>query len=298
MGEKVIEDFAGLVADRILPIEMISKITVLAQGALWKHRMVRRPSNAERRPSSLAVTESNIVTHLLATHRVLLENGSIELAEAPPDDAEEGDLAQRITATFRRTLPALRMAGKWLRSNTRYLSQGLKHAANGDEVPTGAKDSPRGRDKRGGGSAVIIGGIRDFWREYTRFSEALINAFPVEKLPELRTQLEEDVDMAGFLPLRKYMTGADGKPLGTARHPPSENGKVNGDAVPSEDGTTQSRDQVHPNEEQLMRIADILTDAMAIAEDEVSIPKVAARVGVLNDFCSTLLPFSRMITSA
>ncbi|EKM56730.1 uncharacterized protein PHACADRAFT_254023 [Phanerochaete carnosa HHB-10118-sp] len=268
MGEKGIEDFASLVADRILPIEMISKIIVLAEGALWKHRMVRRPSNAERRPSSLAVTESNIVTHLLATHRVLLENGSVELAEAPPEDAEEGDLAQRITATFRRTLPALRMAGKWLRSNTRYLSQGLKNTANGDEQPFGTKDTPRGRDKRNGGSAIVIGGIYDFWREYLRFCEALVNAFPAEKLPELRTQLEEDVDMAGFLPLRKYMAGPDGKPLGTAKHATSENGKANGELPASQDSTVQPSDQVHPNEEQLMRIADILTDAKAVAEDE------------------------------
>lgn len=268
MGERVIEDFAGLVADRILPIEMISKIIVLAEGALWKHRMVRRPSNADRRPSNLAATESNIVTHLLATHRVLLENGSVELAEAPPEDAEEGDLAQRITATFRRTLPALRMAGKWLRSNTRYLSQGLKRTTNGEEESPAPKDAstPRSKDKRNGGSAIVIGGILDFWREYVRFCEALVNAFPVEKLPELRTQLEEDIDMAGFLPLRKYMAGVDGKPLGTARHPPSENGKTNGDAL--QERPVQARDQVHPNEEQLMRIADILTDAKAVAEDE------------------------------
>ncbi|GJE98730.1 Telomerase activating protein Est1 domain-containing protein [Phanerochaete sordida] len=267
MGERAIEDFAGLVADRILPIEMISKIIVLTEGALWKHRMVRRPSNAERRPSNLALTESNIVTHLLAAHRVLLENGSIELAEAPPEDAEEGDLAQRITATFRRTLPALRMAGKWLRSNTRYLSQGLKHTTNGDEEPSAVRDTPR-KDRRNGGSAITIGGIHDFWREYVRFCEALVGAFPGEKLPELSTQLEEDIDMAGFLPLRKYMAGADGRALGPARRPPSENGGANGDAPGQQENPLLARDQVHPNEEQLMRIADILTDSKAVAEDE------------------------------
>ena len=264
MGERVIEEFAGLVTDRILPIEMISKIIILVQGALWKHRMVRRPSNAEKRSSRLAVTESHIVTHLIAAHRVLLENGIVELAEAPPEDAAEGDLAQRITATFRRTLPALRMAGKWLRSNTRYLSQSLKAPSNGVEEIAVAKD-PKGRDRRGGNSVITVGGIYDFWREYARFSTSLISAFPVENLPKLSTQLEEDVDMAGFLPLRKYMVGSDGKPLGSTKHHPS-------DSVQPATSTADPQDPcaVHPNEEQLMRIADILVDANAVAEDEVS----------------------------
>lgn len=264
MGEKVIDEFVGLVSDRILPIEMISKIIILVEGALWKHRMVRRPANAEKRSSRLAATESNIVTHLIATHRVLLENGIVELAEAPPDDAAEGDLAQRITATFRRTLPALRMAGKWLRSNTRYLSQGLKQAANGDEAaPSTSRDTGRNRDRRQGSATITIGGIHEFWREYARFGNSLVGAFPAEKLPELRTQLEEDVDMAGFLPLRKYMTGSDGKPLGIARQTPAESPE-------EQQERAQGREQVHPNEEQLMRIADILADAKAVAEDEVS----------------------------
>lgn len=263
MGERVVEEFAALVTDRILPIEMISKIIILVQGALWKHRMVRRPSNAEKRSSRLAVTESHIVTHLIAAHRVLLENGIVELAEAPPEDAAEGDLAQRITATFRRTLPALRMAGKWLRSNTRYLSQSLKPPANGGEEVVVAKDS-KGRDRRGGNSVITVDGICDFWREYARFSTSLINAFPVESLPKLMTQLEEDVDMAGFLPLRKYMVGNDGQLLGSSRH-------IIVDSVQPAANVTDLQDPcaVHPNEEQLMRIADILVDAKAVAEDEV-----------------------------
>ncbi|KIP05453.1 hypothetical protein PHLGIDRAFT_14539 [Phlebiopsis gigantea 11061_1 CR5-6] len=262
MGERVVEEFAALVTDRILPIEMISKIIILVQGALWKHRMVRRPSNAEKRSSRLAVTESHIVTHLIAAHRVLLENGIVELAEAPPEDAAEGDLAQRITATFRRTLPALRMAGKWLRSNTRYLSQSLKSPANGGEEVVVAKDS-KGRDRRGGNSVITVDGICDFWREYARFSTSLINAFPVESLPKLMTQLEEDVDMAGFLPLRKYMVGSDGQPLGPSRHIVLDNVQPAANVTDLQDPCA-----VHPNEEQLMRIADILVDAKAVAEDE------------------------------
>lgn len=267
MGDRVLQEFSGLVADRILPIEMISKVVVLVQGALWKFRMIRRPSHGERRSSRPSSTESNIVTHLIATHRVLLGNGSVELAEAPPDDAALDDLAQRITATFRRTLPALRMAGKWLRSNTRYLSQGLKLPTQ-EEQPTLTKDASKGKDRRHGSIPVVIGGIVEFWREYAQFSDTLARAFPDDELPSLRTQLEEDVEMAGFLPLRKYMVGSDGSQIGSSRQPPP-NGRMNGDSSRSQDGSQSSRDQVHPNEEQLMRISDILADAAAIAEDEV-----------------------------
>ncbi|KAI0088293.1 hypothetical protein BDY19DRAFT_950147 [Irpex rosettiformis] len=270
LGEKVVEDFASLVADRILPIDMISKVVVLLQGALWKHRMLRRPSNGEKRSARLSATESQIVTHLIATHRVLLENGSIELTEAPPEDAVEHDLAQRITATFRRTLPALRMTGKWLRSNTRYISQTRKNSPTSQDDGSGVKEFGKGKEKRSNNTPpVVIGGIEKFWSEYSRFCDALINAFPVEQLPELKTQLEEDIELTGFLPLRKYMYGSDGKPPGSRVALTDAHGERDGssDSHSSQERLV-GRDQVHPNEEQLMRIADILLDAKAVADDE------------------------------
>ena len=248
---------------------MISKVVVLLQGALWKHRMLRRPSNGEKRSARLSATESQIVTHLIATHRVLLQNGSVELSEAPPEDAVEHDLAQQITATFRRTLPALRMTGKWLRSNTRYISQGRKALVSGQDTESAAKVTNKEKEKRGGNAPpVVVGGIDEFWYEYARFCEALAHAFPVEQLPELKTQLEEDVELAGFLPLRKYMYGSDGKPPGSRRTSTDAHGDATSDTQSSQDRSV-GRDQVHPNEEQLMRIADILLDAKAVAEDEV-----------------------------
>lgn len=295
MGENVVKDFADLVADRILPIDMISKVVVLAQGALWKHRMVRRPGHGDRRHNKLHATESDIVTHLIATHRVLLTNGSVELSESPPEDAAETDLAQRITATFRRTLPALRMAGKWLRANTRYISQSRRQAPmdDGSTPTTPSRNAWRGRDKKHTAPPVVVNGLDAFWREYARFCSTLLRAFPLEALPKLRTQLEEDIEMAGFLPLRKFMMGPDGRATGTGggaspKDDTSDAGKTNGDAngivngnevPPSENGSEQrsqsvrsvTRDQVHPNEEQLMRIADIIADAQAISEDEVAI---------------------------
>ncbi|KAF7799492.1 hypothetical protein EIP86_010727 [Pleurotus ostreatoroseus] len=283
LGEMVVKDFADLVGDRILPIDMISKVIILAQGALWKYRMARRPSHGDRRHTRSHATESHIVSHLIATHRVLLKNGSVELAESPPEDAAEHDLAQRITATFRRTLPALRMAGKWLRANTRYISQGRRLAANGDDVSVSAtpsRDSGRGgRDKKHHAPPVIVVGLDEFWTEYATFCTSLIRTFPTEELPKLCTQLEEDVEMAGFLPLRKFMMGPDGRvagiglsgavsPRGAGESTIRANVSVDGQQQTAETDSPIPRDQVHPNEEQLMRISDILADAEAIAEDE------------------------------
>jgi hypothetical protein len=63
--------------------------------------------------------------------------------------------------------------------------------------------------------------------------------------------LEEDVDMRGFLPLKKLMVG-------------EEKGEVE-----SKGEGNKAAAQVHPNEEQLMRIADLLNDAKLLTEFEV-----------------------------
>ena len=61
------------------------------------------------------------------------------------------DLAQRITATFRRTLPALRMSGKWIRGNLRYLSQAQVQAERPGQLHS-AEEPPVANDaeSRGG----------------------------------------------------------------------------------------------------------------------------------------------------
>ena len=67
-----------------------------------------------------AIVEWSMLDHLLDFHGALLEVGEDELRDLPPIDSID-DLAQRITATFRRTLPALRIASKWLRANFKYV---------------------------------------------------------------------------------------------------------------------------------------------------------------------------------
>lgn len=251
--QNVCNDFKSLVSERHLPIEMVSKPIVLSQGALYKYRMVRdtdlASANNNKRsgsdisssvPSTTAI-EMRIFMHVLTLHRILMEIGLRELAEPPPKDADsENDLAQRITAAFRRTLPALRIAGKWLKANYKYVMQNETTAI----ISTATKHEGRSP------------AVAQFWETYAHFFCALSRAFPMERLPSLKAPLEEDVEMRGFLPLRKMMGE-------TRLSNASENGSTEGLAL------SQTREEVHPNEEQLMRISDLLFDARAVVEMEV-----------------------------
>lgn len=224
----VTRTFHDLVSERLLPIEIISKIMILAQGALWKNRMLR-PSGSKKTAASSAI-ESQMATHLLSVHRALLEVGAEELGEAPPEDSVT--LAQNITATFRRTLPALRMASKWIRTNFKYFTS------------DGARSLP-------------IEGVPDYWKAYAKFSTALERTFPLksiknilDNLKSVKKPLEEDLEVTGFLPLSKMM--------------------ITSWAVQST-STGELEGEPHPNDEQLMRLWDLSTDARVIAESQVSV---------------------------
>ncbi|KAL0945768.1 hypothetical protein HGRIS_012057 [Hohenbuehelia grisea] len=266
----VADEFRTLVSDRILSPEVISRLVVLSEGALWKHRMLRDSNVSSKKPdtasqassasssSSNTAMEARIFTHLLSVHQVLLEVGLIESAEPPPTDAAEGDLAQHITAVFRRTLPALRIAGKWLRANFPYVisrytsSSGTTSAVHADQT---AGDAESAQDDATSNVAVSV---RRFFEIYARFASALSRAFPPEKLPALKTFFEEDVEMRGFLPLHRLIGEL---PVATAAL-----------ATESASGEIQKpvEEQVHPNVEQLMRIGDLLNDAKLITELEGS----------------------------
>ncbi|KAH9886219.1 hypothetical protein C8Q73DRAFT_283533 [Cubamyces lactineus] len=275
LAQKIADDFKGLVSERVLPFDIILKTIVLAQGALWKHRVFRGGSSHSHRRSmpagAAAAVESSIATHLISMHRVLLEVGIVQIAEAPPEDAGEHDLAQRITAEFRRTLPALRIAGKWLRSNSRYLGQAWQQlfapSEGGDATtskPKGRERNRRGSDRRSSGGALVIHGIMEFWRAYAQFSTALSRAFPQDKLPKTSTSFEEDIELAGFLPLKKLVPS---EIVGTAAAP-KEGAVRNGTTSPG--FQVVQPEEVHPNEEQLMRIADLIADAHALVKDDAT----------------------------
>jgi protein SMG7 len=215
--ENVVKEFSELVSDRALSIDTVTKVVIAAQGALWK----------QRKASTTNVTmESRIASHLLALHRVLLQSGITELDEATK--IVEEDLAMRITATFRRTLPALRIASKWLRVNLKYVLGGTR------------------RNPKDPVHSIVISDISVFWEVYTSFATRVVLVFPPTSLPALKGPLEEDVDTRGYLPLGGIL--------------------VQDTPVDSEGEDTRTPEQVHPNEEQLMRIRDIGHDARLIAE--------------------------------
>ena len=124
-ADEAVQDFVETVSERILPPDIILRIIVLSQGALWKHRArasprsSRRPTARSESTSWAVLVESQIALHIIALHKALIDVGITELAEA----GQEDDLAQRITATFRRTLPALRVASRWLVENIQYVLQ-------------------------------------------------------------------------------------------------------------------------------------------------------------------------------
>jgi len=245
-NEKVAQDFYFLLSDRHLSIDMILNTVVLAQGALWKHRMIRDPtqhrSRSDSTPDSSVLIEWSILDHFLDLYRILLDVGKKELADPP----EETDLAQKISATFRRTLPALRIASKWLRANFKYLGQDQEFVAfQAKEKSKNSTVSKRDPNKMSGYSIKTI----RFWKSYASFALALSQAFPMQKLPPFEAPLEEDIEMRGFLPLRNLI---------------GERRKI-GDTML----ILSAREQVHPNVEQLMRISDLLDDVKSLLNVEV-----------------------------
>lgn len=92
-------------------------------------------------------------------------------------------------------------------------------------------------------SGVLAEVISRFWETYTRLVIALATLFPIDHLPNLSQPLEEDVDMRGYIPLAWGMVKGIGE---------------------------EEQHDSHPNEEQLMRIADLQVDAKLLAQVSVS----------------------------
>lgn len=224
----VLEEYRTLLTDRILPIPTILDVFTLSVAALWKLRMIR---DKKMRADTTTVVP-HVAAHVLGLARTLLTLGATQLAEGRREetrnvsgDSLSEDLAQRITAIFRRTVPALRIMSKWLRSNIGYL-----HAEGSSS------------------SAHFTKELGEFWRMYAEFSSAMAEAFPLAKLPMLRGPLDEDIEVTGFSAIKR--------------------GLLHGPAA-TVSGLAPGQDEVHPNEEYLMRIHDLLEDAKEIASDKV-----------------------------
>ncbi|KAJ7722823.1 hypothetical protein B0H16DRAFT_1334514 [Mycena metata] len=228
--------FARLVAARALPEELIVRVILVAQGAVWVGRMIESPTPRDREREKERTRAAHLA-HLFALHTALLGVGVRELGEP--------ELAERISAEFRRTLPALRVGSKWILGNWGWVGAegvGLATSASGEEGREG--DSPESGELHTRRAA--------FWTMYAEFLRRLVRTFPATLLPALSLELEEDLDVRGWLPLRGLMERAEVDVTSRRRR------------------TVGLREEVHPNVEQLMRIADLLRDAKRIVELEGS----------------------------
>jgi len=140
--------------------------------------------------------------------------------------------AEKISAVLRRILQSLRVASRWVTANSDYLYR----CSNPDKAPP-----------------ALIRTMGEFWSWHAAFATALNNEFgegstgdPGPLNPVL---LEEDVELEGFTPLKGSLKRH--RLAGTNK---AETGLLN---------------QVHPNDEYLLRIHDILEDVETLVKSDV-----------------------------
>ena len=226
LSDDVVKQLEAQVTARVLPPDLIVKTVVLAIGALWTHRMYRKPKPTDFQRG--IPVEALIQIHILDIFRALGRVGISQLTDVTSTPADSAlDIAQHITAVLRRMLPALRVCSKWVRTNL----DSLRHAS----LQTNAV-------------AELGDAASKLWDTYIDFASLLLRVFPLDALKPMRGALEEDVDLGGFAPLKSTML-----------RPSKETAS----------GLAPSHTEVHPNEEQLMRIHDLLQDAMALSQTSV-----------------------------
>ncbi|UZJ57167.1 hypothetical protein CBS101457_006487 [Exobasidium rhododendri] len=250
------ETISSLLTRKALAADTIVQIVVTAIASLWTRRLWRGKEDGGI--SSSINSEQQILLHLVGLFKLLAKVGTLETRDAmeaskttSSTDLRESDppinVANNITAAFRRMLPALRIASKWIKSQLEYLerSRGLLPKEQGSSQENAEAMLLFSEQRK-----LLASAIGQLWSEYVSFLNMIRFAFPFDQLPKLGTvgqsgmtslNFEEDRDMKGFVPMKKAML-VDAK----------------------SDGAKES--QLHPNEEQLIRIADLLIDAKVIAE--------------------------------
>ncbi|PWZ01134.1 hypothetical protein BCV70DRAFT_199502 [Testicularia cyperi] len=252
-------------------------------------RAIRSERSSRRRapsPETGRCVEFQVLAHVLGIFQELAEIDTSEVRDAIDantngHDAEAAattaNSVRHLTAVVRRTLPALRIMTKWTKTHLEYMQRVEKRAS--EAVETGGDASARSSMEADPKSdhiadhqsayADTLSSISRCWSSYVALINNLRFAFPFDTLPNIGKVgsvgapalcLEEDSDMRGFAPTRKATQST--VPGGTIVTFGMGEVCANVDAVrPS---------QVHPNEEQLMRIADLLIDAKVIAESDAS----------------------------
>ncbi|KAJ7026802.1 hypothetical protein C8F04DRAFT_966014, partial [Mycena alexandri] len=255
--------FARLVAARALPEELIVRVILVSQGAVWVGRMIEGRRHGRRGDAGANVPP-------LSTTQNSTAAGALGVGGAVPATPKP-ELAERISAEFRRTLPALRVGSKWILGNWGWV--GAEAEAGGLVASAG------GGEGREGDGLLEYGELHTrraaFWTMYAEFLRRLVRTFPAALLPALSLELEEDLDVRGWLPLRGLMGGPCPLPFSLIQAGSDDEKAVGerteaGNVTARRRRTVGLREEVHPNVEQLMRIADLLRDAKRIVELEGS----------------------------
>lgn len=215
-------------------------------------------------PSTPVNLEPDLLVHVLSFYSILLTVGTSETHELVASNLASGtdtseSLALNISAILRRTLPAVRILSKWIMGQLEYITR-VEARIEAQETKQSESTTDSGESSGPVNSVVSLSNVREslnaFWTSYVEFANAMQVAFPPARLPNALDGgvfLEEDVDMLGFAPLRIRGTK---ERSGGAMGVPVEIERVGKD--------------VHPNEEQLMRIADVQSDALLVSAAEVS----------------------------
>ncbi|GAA5897232.1 hypothetical protein JCM8208_003763 [Rhodotorula glutinis] len=208
--------------------------------------------------------------------------------------------AQNISAVLRRALPALRILTKWLIAQLDYVERvtlrleaaerkrlararargRTSTGTSGQGGSGGAADEGEGEQheaqqplsldssaSRGSGAtpgaaaagrttlAELEAALDALWAAYADYANAIKLAFPLAALGGAQALLadggwlEEDVELLGYAPLRRAMRPADGEAADAAGARIRRVGR-----------------DVHPNDEQLMRVVEGQQDALVLAE--------------------------------
>jgi len=261
------EMLASLLSDKALAADTIVQIVVTAISSLWTRRLWRGGSaKVEGASPANLNAEQHILFHLVGVMTVLVQVAHSETKDAVEmakrDTSSESnvsdpsfDIARNITAAFRRILPALRIASKWLKSHVDYVQRNKSPPSKMDSAEQQSNQVDETSTKQ---IEELSAAVDSFWSVYVAFVNLIRFAFPFDQLPKLGTlgqsgmtslDFEEDRDMRGFVPMKKSMLI---------------------DAKFDTSLVQEESNQLHPNEEHLVRIADILIDAKVIAEADSS----------------------------
>lgn len=236
----ILPGLSTLLLSRHLPSESIVRLTVIAIGLHWHTRSLASLAPLSAEPPSTSRTqqaEEWSLDFLLCVFIVLLTISASEIEDvmrgpgwSNPSESAIEDEDERGSGLHTSISAVLRRILPSLRLVSKWVKLHLDYMSR---FPINAVPA-----------TPLDTSLPTFWSAYYRLIEALARAFPLGMLPSLEAGLEEDEDMRGFLPISRGLSRSKGQ-LGEG-------------------------EQVHPNEEQLMRIADLQVDATLILQAQVS----------------------------